>query len=187
MRFLREILEKKGIHRTLQSYVQLRYLAFCDGDQFHASELKVLIQSRDISLISGYAIERFGKDRVEFAELCVLKQRLNPRPQNYGGAGDRGILIGADDAPSLPDGLIAANGELVVNRGLTLHIGRVSGVKHSAGQDASPVVGAGLVRKAACQGFSVRMFNPMPSLALRVTRMRLLDAAVAATSEAITE
>lgn len=74
MRFLREVLEEKGVHRSLQSYMQLRYLAFSDGNQFNTGKLKVLVQRRDISLISGNAIKRFGKDRVEFAELCVLEQ-----------------------------------------------------------------------------------------------------------------
>jgi hypothetical protein len=146
MRFLREILEKKSVHRALQPYMQLRYLAFGDGDQLHAGKLEVLVQGRDISLISGNAIKRFGNDRVEFAELCILEQRLNSRSQDHGGARDCCILIASDDAPSFPGGLIAANGELVVYRGLALHIARVSGVKCSTGQDASPVDGAGLVR-----------------------------------------
>src|SRR3546814_193714 len=106
----------------------------------------MLVQGRDISLISGNAIERFGKDRVEFTELRILEQRLNSRSQNHGGARACCILIASDDAPSFPCGLIAANGELVVYRGLALHIARVSGVKCSTGQDASPVDGAGLVR-----------------------------------------
>src|SRR3546814_12932718 len=100
----------------------------------------MLEQGRDIGLVPGDAIERLGQHDVELPLPGVLQERLNAWPQGYAGARDGRILIGIDDAPLLACGVVAANAELVVNRGDTLIVGGVAGVARNLDLHSSPFI-----------------------------------------------
>src|SRR5690606_12844232 len=96
---------------------------------------------RDIGLVAGDAVERLGQHDVELPLPGVLQERLNAWPQGHGGTRDGRILVSVYDAPLLAYGVVAANAELVVNRGDTLIVGGVAGVERNLDHHQSPFIG----------------------------------------------
>ena len=76
------------------------------------------------SLVPAEAVERFGKHDVEPAIQRVAHQRLETRAEQ-GGAGDRVIGELLDDRPALAGRKLAADAELVRDRGVPLIVGGV--------------------------------------------------------------
>lgn len=86
MGLLREVLEEQGIHGAFQADVQFRNLALGQRHQLHAGELKMLVQSGDISLVARNPIERLGEDHLKLTGLGILQQRLHTWAQRHTGA-----------------------------------------------------------------------------------------------------
>jgi hypothetical protein len=127
----REILQKKRVHRAFQSDMQLGDVPLGQRDDLHAGEAQMLEQGRDIGLVAGDAVERLGQHDVELPLAGVLQERLNARPQGHAGTRDGRILVGVYDAPLLAYGVVAANAELIINRGNALIVGGVAGVERN--------------------------------------------------------
>lgn len=82
--------------------------------------------------------QRLGQQHVERAIPGVFKHRLNTGPQDHAGLGERGIPIGLHDGPALTDGHFIAKPQLILDRGRTLVVGRIAGIKSYAGHSLSP-------------------------------------------------
>nr|WP_260171242.1 hypothetical protein [Brevundimonas aurantiaca] len=139
-----EILQEEGVHRALQADVEFGHLALGEGNDAHADELQVLVQRGDIGLVARDAVQRFGHDDVELAALGVLEQRLDAGAQDDAGAGDCGVAVGADDSQAVAGGLLAADAQLIVDRGGVLLVAGIAGVEGDAGHAAAPACGAGM-------------------------------------------
>jgi hypothetical protein len=87
------------------------------GDDLHAGEAQVLEQRRHVGLVAAHAVQGLGQSDLEPTALRVLKERLSARPQDYVGAGNGGVAIGADDLPVLARRMFAADAELVLADG----------------------------------------------------------------------
>jgi hypothetical protein len=110
-----EVLQEQGIHRALQTDMKLGDLTFGQGDDLHAGKAQMLKERRHVRLIARNAIQRLGEHNVELATLGVLQQQLDTRPQNDTGTGDRGVMIGIDNLPTLPARMLATDAELVLD------------------------------------------------------------------------
>lgn len=99
----------------------------------------MLEQSRDIGLIAGDTIQRFGEHEIELAALGILQQGLDTRPQDDAGARYAGVLIGIVDRPPLPGRVLATDAELIFDRGRALIVVRVAGVKCHTGHRDPPL------------------------------------------------
>jgi hypothetical protein len=119
----------------------------CQRDDRHAGEAQVLEEGRDVGLVATDPVERLRQHEVELPGLRVLKERLDAGAQDHAGAGDRRVLVGADDLPALALRLLAANAKLVLDRSVALVVGGIAGVERDAGHpDAlSAAHGAGLL------------------------------------------
>jgi hypothetical protein len=91
----------------------------------------MLEQGRDVGLISRDAVQGLGEHDVEPAMLGVLQQQLDARPKNDAGAGDRGVMIGIDDLPTLPARMLTTDAQLVLDGHHALIVRRVAGVKRN--------------------------------------------------------
>src|SRR6266436_3535489 len=89
----------------------------------------MLEETGDIFLITGEAIESFGYDDFEFAGAGVFQELLVSGPEPAGATAG-GIAIGTPKLPSLALDPLPTNPDLILDRGLALKIGRVSGVDH---------------------------------------------------------
>ena len=91
----------------------------------------MLEQRCHVGLVAAHAVQRLGKHDLEFAALGVLQERLQARPKDHAGAGDGGVMIGANDFPLLPRRMFVADAELILDRGDTLVVGGIAGVERN--------------------------------------------------------
>jgi hypothetical protein len=124
MRLLREILQEQGIHRPLESDVQVRDVAFGERDDVDAGEGETLEETRRVFLVAAEAMQRLGEDDVEPAVQCIPHQRLEPGAKQR-RSGDRVVGELLRDCPSLASCELAANARLVRYRSLALVVGGV--------------------------------------------------------------
>ena len=124
MRLFGQVLQEQGIHRPFEPNVQMRDVAFGECDDVDAGESETLEEARGVFLVPAEAVERFGEHDIEPAIQRVPHQRLETRAQQ-GGAGDRVIGELLDDRPALAGRKLAADAELVRDRGVPLIVGGV--------------------------------------------------------------
>ena len=74
--FLREILQKQGVHRALEPDVQVRDVAFGERDDVHAGEGEALEESGGVFLVATEAVQRLGEHDIEAAIQRIAHQRL---------------------------------------------------------------------------------------------------------------
>ena len=80
------------------------------------------------SLVTAQPVHCLGDDHLKPAALSVLHQLLDPGPEQ-GRAGDCTVGIAVDNRPALPLGALAADAQLVLDRGVTLMLRGVAGVE----------------------------------------------------------
>ncbi|KND16649.1 hypothetical protein ADZ37_22580 [Pannonibacter phragmitetus] len=136
--------------------MQMRHLAFRQGEHLHVGIGHALEDARDVFLIAGEAVHRFGQDQVETAAHCVGHERLNAWADQR-GAGDRVVRILLDDMPALLLGMETAHTELVGDGGVALIVGRIAGVDRDF-QNLAPV----RIRRSA-SSFAVTSSLPLHS------------------------
>ena len=61
MGLLGEGLQEQGVHRALESDVQVRDVALCERDDVHAGECESFEEASGVFLVAAEPIERFGK------------------------------------------------------------------------------------------------------------------------------
>ncbi|KFL91133.1 hypothetical protein AmDm5_0709 [Acetobacter malorum] len=88
------------------------------------------MEARDIFLIAGQAVHRFCQNDLEAAVLSIGDQGLNAWPYQR-CAGNCPVGITVDDRPALRLGISTAEPELILNRGLSLIVRRITGVKRN--------------------------------------------------------
>jgi hypothetical protein len=88
--FLGEVLQEQGVHRALESDVQVRDVAFGDCDDVYASERQSLKQAGGVFLVAAESIQRLGQDDIESPVESIAHQRLETRAEK-GRAGHRVI------------------------------------------------------------------------------------------------
>jgi hypothetical protein len=76
-----QVFQEEGIHRALESDVQVRDVAFRKGDDIHAGEGQTLEETRGVLLVATEAVERFGENDVELMAQGVAHQRLESPAQ----------------------------------------------------------------------------------------------------------
>ena len=136
--------------------MQMRHLAFRQGEHLHVSIGHALENARDVFLVAGEAVHRFGQDQIEAAAHSVGHERLNARPDQR-GAGDRVVRILLDDVPALFLGMEAAHTELVGDGSVALIVGRIASVDRDF-QNLAPIH----IRRSA-SSFAVTSSLPLHS------------------------
>ncbi len=124
--------------------VQRRNLARRQRHQLDAEVGEQIVQLGDIGELAADAVERLADDDVEGATLGVTAQLLQTRPETAGAA-DRGIGVGAQQAPALAGDQPAADLELILDRRFALVLGRVTGIDNSAHQRLSVDSGSSIM------------------------------------------
>ena len=118
----REILQEQRVHRPLEPDMELADLALGQRHHRHPGEAQVLVERRHVGLVAAHPVERLGNQDLEHSPPRVLQQRLDARTQDHAAARDGGILVGARDLPALAFCALAADPELVLDRGLPLQV-----------------------------------------------------------------
>ena len=80
-RLVGQVLQEEGVHRALQSDMQLRDVALRQSDDPHAGELHALEQARNVLLVTAEPVHGLGEYDIEATASCVLDQLLDARPQ----------------------------------------------------------------------------------------------------------
>ena len=119
MRLLGQVLQEQSVHRPLEPDVQVRDVAFGERDDVDAGEGETLEETRGVFLVAAEAVERFSEHNVESAVQRIAHQRLETRTKER-CAGDCVIGEFLDDRPALAGGELAADPELVRDRGVAL-------------------------------------------------------------------
>jgi hypothetical protein len=140
MRLGRKIAKEQGVHGAFESDVQLGDLALCQRHDLHAGKAQMLEQRGHVSLVAADAVQPFRQHHVELAALRVPYKLLDARPQDHTVAGDRLILVGADNLPLLPRRVLAADAELIGDRFRALVVVRIPGVKGNSHGICSSVI-----------------------------------------------
>src|SRR5258708_11041673 len=114
-----------------------------------------LVEAGGIFLIAREAVERNGNSDIECAGACVIPKLLIRRPER-GGAAHGAILVGADEGRALAQDESFALPDLVLDRGIALILGAVSGVHCDAHQclrgsklPSSPCASCAFLRKSS--------------------------------------
>ena len=112
MGLLGQVLQKKGIHRALESDVQVRDVTFGERDDVHAGERQALEEPRRVFLVAAEAIQRLGEHHVESAVQGIAHQCLKSSAQQRRA---RHCVVGVllADRPALPLGKRPAYAQLI--------------------------------------------------------------------------
>ena len=141
-----EVLEEQGVHCALEADMKLADLALGQGDDLNAGEAQMFEEGRHVRLVAAHAVQCLGQHHVERAALGVLQDGLHARPQDHAGARYRGIVIGANNLPSFPAGVLTADAELILDGGLPLVVGRIARVERNLGHGVDLLFLVGLRR-----------------------------------------
>ena len=76
---LSEILQEQGVHRALETDVQVRDVALGERDDVHPSEREALEETGRVFLVAAEAVERLGEDHVESPVQRITRQHLKSR------------------------------------------------------------------------------------------------------------
>src|SRR5579883_373382 len=133
MRLGGKVLQEQRVHRAFEADMKLADLAFAQRDDLHTSEAQMLEQRRHVGLVTAHAVQSLGQHDLEPAALRILQQRLDAGTKDYAGAGDGGVVVGADHLPRLARGVLAADTKLVVDRGDALVVGGIAGIERNLG------------------------------------------------------
>ncbi len=129
---LGEILQEQGVHRALESDVQVRDVALGERDDVHAGEGEALEETGGVFLVAAEAVQRLGEHDIEPTVQRIAHQRLEPSAQQR-GAGYRVVRVLLADRPALPLGKRAAHAQLIGDRRVPLvvrGVARVDGDFH---------------------------------------------------------
>src|SRR6266404_8431865 len=91
----------------------------------------MLEEAGHVFLITGEAVEGLRHHDIERAGTSVLQEFLVARPEPAGAAA-RGVTIGGSKLPVLPFNTLPTDPDLILDGGLALEVGAVSGVNHGA-------------------------------------------------------
>jgi hypothetical protein len=119
VRLLGQVLQEQRVHRPFEPDVQMRDVAFGERDDVDAGEGEAFKETGGIFLVATEAVQRFGEDYVEVSIQCIAHQALESRAQQR-GARNRMVSELLNDHPALASGELAADAELVGNRGVAL-------------------------------------------------------------------
>jgi hypothetical protein len=98
----------------------------------------MLVEGCYVFLVAGKAVERLGHNDVEPSAAGILQQLLITRAQAAGAAGCR-IGIACRKLPPLLLDALAADPNLILDRGFALKVGRIAGVNGGTHCDLSPM------------------------------------------------
>jgi len=125
-----QVAQGQGVHGALQPDVQLRHPALVRGVDLDPVMMEQVMHRRDVSQRARQAVEPLGDHEVDLPGFDRRDQQLKPRPGG-GGAGHAGVREGLSVARvelELTGDQVAAERDLIVNRGWILDIGRVAGI-----------------------------------------------------------
>ena len=74
--FSRQVLQEEGVHRALESDVQVGDVAFGDRDDVDAGECQSFEQAGGVFLVAAEAVQRLGQDDIESPVQRIAHQRL---------------------------------------------------------------------------------------------------------------
>jgi hypothetical protein len=116
--------------------MQFADFTFGKGDDADAGKAHPLVKPGDIFLVARKAVERFRQDDVEAPLQSVGDEFLDTRTDQR-GTGDGAIGIAVDNCPAFTLSPCAAGAKLVLDRGITLVVGGLAGVKSNLHEMAS--------------------------------------------------
>ena len=127
MRLGSEVLEEQGVHRAIETDMQLGNLTLRQGDQRDVCKGQGLPDAGGVLLVAADPVQRLGQHDVEEATLGIGDQGLQARAVG-GGAAQRVVGIDLGDRPALSLGARPADTHLIVDRVLRLALRRVARV-----------------------------------------------------------
>jgi hypothetical protein len=81
VRFLGEVLQEEGVHRPLESDVQVCDVALGESDDVDAGEGEALEEAGSVFLVAAESVQRLGEDDVESPIQRIPHQRLKARTE----------------------------------------------------------------------------------------------------------
>jgi hypothetical protein len=124
---LREILQKQGVHRALESDVRVGDVALSERDDVHAGEGEALEESGRVFLVATEAVQRLCEHDVKAMVQGIAHQRLESGAQQCRARhGMVGVLLA--DRPALPLGERATHAQLIRDRRVALVVRGVASV-----------------------------------------------------------
>ncbi|MEZ5827110.1 MAG: hypothetical protein R3D01_01405 [Hyphomicrobiales bacterium] len=97
------------------------------GMEADATELQMIVEARHVGEATPQPVQRFADDDVELACLGINKH-LPVGWSVDAGTAQRAIIIAADERPILAIDVAPTDLDLILDRGFTLIVRRVSGV-----------------------------------------------------------
>lgn len=124
VRFLGQVFEEEGVHRALESDVEVRDVALRQRHDVHAGECQTFEQTGGVFLVAAESIQRLGEDYVETPVERIPHQRLESRAEKY-CTRDSATRVVVRDRPALSLRKRAADPELIRDGGIALIVRRV--------------------------------------------------------------
>nr|WP_210425329.1 hypothetical protein [Spongiibacter thalassae] len=100
----------------------MRDFTLGQGDHLDIGKAQALVNSGNILLITRKTIQRFSQDNIELSALGILHERLNTRA-HHACPGQAVVGIDLNYSPAFALRPFGTKANLILNRGLTLHIG----------------------------------------------------------------
>ncbi len=132
VRLLGQVLQEQGVHRALESDVQVRDVALGERDDVDAGKGQSLEEAGGVFLVAAEPVQRLGEDDIESAIQRIAHQRLETRAEQR-RTGHRVVRVLLADRPALPLGERAAHAQLIGDRRVPLvvrGVARVDGDLH---------------------------------------------------------
>ena len=112
--------------------MQLADFAFGQGDDLHPREAQPLIERGNICLIAAQSVERLSQNGLEPARRGAFDETLEAWAKHR-RSGNRSIGEYLDDTPPFAVCSFPAHPDLILDRGIALHLGRKSGIDCNLG------------------------------------------------------
>ena len=112
MCLLCEILQGQGVHRALETDVEVRDVAFRERDDVDAGEGEAFEEAGRVFLVAAEAVQRLGEHDVKSLVQRISHQRLEPGAQQR-RARDGVVRVLLADRPALSFSVRTANAELI--------------------------------------------------------------------------
>ena len=127
MGLLGQVLQEEGVHRALESDVQVGDVALGERDDVHTGERQSLEQACGVFLVAAESVQGLGEDDIESPVEGVPHKRLETRAEKR-RAGNRVIRVLFGDRPALPLCEHAADPELIGDGCIALIVRRIARV-----------------------------------------------------------
>nr|WP_234421155.1 hypothetical protein [Erythrobacter sp. EC-HK427] len=127
-----QLFEKKRRHGSAQPDMHRTDFAFGKGDNLRAGKANAFEDAGQVFLVARNPVQTFGQQDAGLAAVDRGDRGGQPWPI-ANSAADCWVSFFADDAPAFALGAFAQQAQLVFDRILRLHSGRIAGVENGIG------------------------------------------------------